>query len=138
MAAEDRKIRTAREEAVSFSGSIRSPQIVEFLKVLRRQIPIKLLIIWNDLRAHRCHIVRDYAEQHGGDIPLEFLTAYAPELNPTEYIWGYFRHTRSATCAPDTLAKSVTWLAVDCVPCNDGPLWYARSGSKQSWRSELT
>jgi len=83
-----------------FPGAIRSPQIVEFLKVLRRQIAGKLLIIWDGLRAHRSHMVRDYAEQQGGDIQLEFLPAYAPELNPTEYIWGYLKtHEIGNLCA---------------------------------------
>jgi len=36
-----------------FKGSIKSPQIVEFLKALQATIGKKLLIIWDGLRAHR-------------------------------------------------------------------------------------
>ncbi|TDJ18322.1 MAG: hypothetical protein E2O65_06445 [Gammaproteobacteria bacterium] len=83
-----------------FPGAICSPQIVEFLKVLRRQIPGKLLVIWDGLRAHRSRMVRDYAEEKRGDIQLEFLPAYAPELNPTEYIGGYLKtHEIGNLCA---------------------------------------
>lgn len=83
-----------------FPGAIRSPQVVEFLKVLRRQIPGKLLVIWDGLRAHRSRLVKDYVELQDGELQLEFLPAYAPELNPTEYIWGYLKtHEIGNLCA---------------------------------------
>lgn len=73
-----------------FSGAIRSPQIVEFLKTLRQHLRGPLLIVWDGLQAHKSRLVRDYVEDDGA-IQLEFLPAYAPELNPTEYIWGYLK-----------------------------------------------
>lgn len=73
-----------------FSGAIRSPQVVEFLKALRQQIRGRLLVIWDGLRAHQSHRVRGYIEDDGG-IQLERLPAYAPEHNPVEYIWGYLK-----------------------------------------------
>ena len=82
-----------------FSGAIRSPQVVEFLKALRRQVPGRLLVIWDGLRAHQSHLVRGYIEDDGG-IQLERLPAYAPELNPVEYIWGYLKNRELANlCA---------------------------------------
>lgn len=73
-----------------FPGAIRSPQLVEFLKVLRQHLPGPLLIVWDSLQAHKSRLVRDYVDDDGA-IQLEFLPAYAPELNPTEYIWGYLK-----------------------------------------------
>lgn len=73
-----------------FPGSIRSPQVVEFLKALRGQIGKPLLVIWDGLQAHRSRLVRDYVERDG-EIPLERLPAYAPELNPVEYVWGHLK-----------------------------------------------
>ena len=56
---------------------------------VRRQLPgRKLLIIWDRLQAHRSRLVRDYVDTEGGDIQLEFLPPYAPELNPVEYLWA--------------------------------------------------
>ncbi len=49
-------------------------------------------MIWDGLPAHRSHLVRDYVESLEGAIQLEYLPAYAPELNPTEYIWGHLKH----------------------------------------------
>ena len=32
-------------------------------------------------------MVRDYVESQNDAVELEFLPAYAPELNPVEYLW---------------------------------------------------
>ena len=82
-----------------FPGSIRGPQMVEFLKALRRQLRGKLLIIWDGLRAHRSRVVREYVEADRR-MQLEFLPAYAPELNPVEYVWGHLKtHEIANLCA---------------------------------------
>lgn len=71
-----------------FRGSLKSRQAVEFLGHLRRQIRGHLLIIWDGLAMHRSRKVRDYVERSGGQIALTRLPAYAPEPNPSEYIWA--------------------------------------------------
>ena len=43
-------------------------------------------------RTARSLLVRDYVDSLKGAIQLEYLPAYAPELNPTEYIWGHLKH----------------------------------------------
>ena len=45
-----------------FHGSIKAPQLVEFLKALGRQITGKLLIVWDGLPAHRSRLVRQHVE----------------------------------------------------------------------------
>jgi len=49
-----------------FPGSIRSPQVVEFLTHLLRHIPGKLLIIWDGLKSHRSRLVWDFVRQQRG------------------------------------------------------------------------
>jgi transposase len=83
-----------------FPGSIKGPQIVEFLAALNRQIPGPLLIVWDGLKAHKSKVVRQYIERDEVDIQLAFLPAYAPELNPVEYLWGYLKtHEIGNLCA---------------------------------------
>ena len=53
-----------------FHGATKSPQLVEFLKALTRQIRGKLLIIWDGLPAHRSRLVRQYVESLDGRIVL--------------------------------------------------------------------
>jgi transposase len=75
-----------------FPGSIRSPEVAEFLGHLLRHIPGRVLVIWDGLRSHRSRMVKDFVLSQGGRLELEFLPAYAPELNPVEYLWGYWKH----------------------------------------------
>lgn len=85
-----------------YAGSIRSPQVVEFLRTLKHMIGRKLLIVWDRLQAHRSRLVNQYVEQQRGRIALEYLPAYAPELNPVECIWGYLKsHAMPNFCARD-------------------------------------
>lgn len=72
-----------------FPGSIKAPQVIEFLQHLQRHMGSKLTVIWDGLPVHRSSLVRDYVAAQAGRIVLEYLPAYAPELNPVEYIWGY-------------------------------------------------
>ena len=64
-----------------FPGAIRSPQIIEFLSHLLRHIPGRLLIVWDGLPGHRSRVVWEFIRQQKGRLWVEFLTAYAPELN---------------------------------------------------------
>lgn len=83
-----------------YRGSIKAAQAVDFLGHLRRQLTGKLLIIWDGLAVHRSRRVRDYVEGSEGQIVLARLPAYAPELNPAEYIWGHLKHHALANFCP--------------------------------------
>jgi transposase len=86
-----------------FPGAIRSPQIIEFLTHLLRHLPGKLLIVWDGLPAHRSRAVWEFVRQQRGRLWLEFLPAYAPELNPAEYIWGHLKQHEIANFCPKHL-----------------------------------
>ena len=88
-----------------FHGAIKGPQIVEFLKALKDTIGGKLLIIWDGLPAHRSRLVRDYVESLDGQIQLERLPAYAPEINPAEYAFGYAKQRELANLCVDTIEE---------------------------------
>src|ERR1700720_687422 len=85
-----------------FPGAIKGPQIIAFLHAPGQQIRQPLLVIWDGLAAHRSALVREYLEALNGAVQIEQLPAYAPELNPTEYIWGHLKHHELANrCAAD-------------------------------------
>ena len=73
-------------------GSIKGPQVVEFLRHLQRHVPGKMLILWDGAAIHRCALVRNFVAGTKGRIALERLPAYAPELNPVEYMWGHLKN----------------------------------------------
>lgn len=83
-----------------FKGTIRSPQVVEFLTHLLRHLPGKVLVIWDGSMTHRSKIVRDFVADHNGRLTLERLPAYAPELNPVEYLWGHWKHHELPNLCP--------------------------------------
>ena len=72
-------------------GSIKGPQVIEFLRHLQRQVPGKLTVIWDGAPIHRSRLVQDYVAGTGGRIVAARLPAYAPELNPVEYMWGHLK-----------------------------------------------
>jgi len=80
-----------------FAGSIRTPQVIEFLKALQATIDQKLLIIWDRLQAHRSKLVNGYVEAQRGAIALdsdERPTGFAS--NATRQLLGWAEGTSSA------------------------------------------
>jgi transposase len=89
-----------------FPGAVRAPQVVGFLTHLLRHVRGKVLVIWDGLPAHRSRLVQQLvADQEGGRLQLERLPAYAPELNPVEYLWGYWKQHELPNFCPKNLAE---------------------------------
>jgi transposase len=85
-----------------YRGSIRTPQVLDFLRQLLRQIRGRLLVIWDGLAAHRSWKVRSFIEATRGRLIVARLPAYAPELNPAEYVWCHLkRHALANFCPRD-------------------------------------
>jgi transposase len=72
-------------------GSIKGPQVIEFLQHLQRHIPGKMLILWDGATIHRSLLVKNYLASTRRRVVVERLPAYAPELNPVEYMWGHLK-----------------------------------------------
>lgn len=81
-------------------GSIRTAKVIGFLGQLRRFLPGKLLVIWDRAQIHRSRRVRRYMETHHERIAMTYLPAYAPELNPVEYLWAYWKEHELANFCP--------------------------------------
>lgn len=86
-------------------GAIKSAQIVEFLKALRKQLRRRLLIVWDGAAQHRSRIVREYLDSTRGALQMALLPGYAPDLNPVEYLWAWLKRHALANFCPDTLAE---------------------------------
>jgi transposase len=66
-----------------FSHAIRGVDVVEGLRHLNRYVSGPKFIIWDRLGAHKSEEVQTYLTEHR-EIEIEWLPAYAPELNPEE------------------------------------------------------
>lgn len=88
-------------------GSVKSPDLVEFLKALHREFSRPIILIWDRLPAHKSRLTLDYVEgaSEDGWLQLEWLPPYAPELNPVEYVWGHLDGGVMANYAPPTLGE---------------------------------
>lgn len=72
-------------------GSIKGLQVIEFLRHLQRHLPGKIMILWDGVPMHRSLLVKNYIASTRRRIIAERLPAYAPELNPVEYMWGHLK-----------------------------------------------
>ena len=81
----------------------RGEHIVGFLRQLLRQIPGKLLVIWDGAMIHHCQAVKDFlAAGAAKRLQLERLPAYAPDLNPDEGVWNLLKRCELANrCCQD-------------------------------------
>jgi transposase len=88
-----------------FPGPIRGPQVIEFLTHLLAHLPGRLLVIWDGLPAHRSRLVQHWVASQQARLELERLPAYAPELNPVEYLWGYWKQHELPNFCPKNFAE---------------------------------
>jgi transposase len=50
-------------------------------------------------------MVWDFVRQQRGRLWLEFLPAYAPELNPVEYLWSHWKQHELPNFCPTTFGQ---------------------------------
>ncbi len=79
-----------------YEGSINGERAAEFLQALLRHVPGKLLVIWDGAAIHRSQPVKQLLADRNGRLWLEKLPAYAPELNPVEYLWAHLKEHQIA------------------------------------------
>ena len=65
-----------------------SGDMVAFLEHLLREVPGRLVLIWDGSPIHRRQVIRAFLANGAAQrLHLERLPAYAPELNPDEGVW---------------------------------------------------
>src|SRR5207247_2067344 len=94
-----------REEAFNAQGVLR------FLEHLLRFIEGNLLIIWDGANIHRSRAVSDFVRNEAnGRIQLERFPAYAPELDPVEWLWGHLKNVELRNLCCEDLSHLKTEL----------------------------
>lgn len=86
-----------------YPHNIRSAEILRFLQALRRHLPHGFTLIWDRHRPHRATCVTTWLAKYPR-IVVEWLPAYAPELNPVEAVWSHTKYADLANFAPHDLA----------------------------------
>ena len=62
-------------------------------------------------------MVSEFVMGTRGRLALEFLPAYAPELNPVEYLWGYWKHHELPNFCPKSFFEPSCMPARPCAVC---------------------
>lgn len=70
--------------------NINTKLIIRFLRNLSRQIKGPIILVWDRLQAHRAKKTSAFINSTNRMLAY-FLPPYAPELNPTEFLWCYLK-----------------------------------------------
>ena len=84
-------------------GAIRSPEVIDFLLQLHRHLPGKLLLFWDGAPIHRSKLVHVFLQDNAAWLQVARLPPYAPELNPVEYLWAYWKKNELANFCPKNI-----------------------------------
>jgi len=65
----------------------------------------KVVLLWDGLAAHRSLRMRAFLDSQRDWLCAERLPAYAPELNPVEYLWANLKDVELANLPTTTLVE---------------------------------
>jgi transposase len=72
-----------------FEGRMNGTRFVEFLKKLRADAGRPIVVIADNATYHTGGVVHRYVAASQGEVTVENLPAYSPELNPDEQVWNH-------------------------------------------------
>jgi len=83
-----------------YDENIVATDVVAFLRSLHRQQGRKLIVVLDRFNVHR-KAIRLLKESGATWLSVEWLPAYAPDLNPVEALWGNIKGTELANLCAD-------------------------------------
>ena len=87
-------------------GSVNASVVFKYLRDLKKHINGKrLLLFWDGLPAHRAKIVNAFLKENRMWLRVVRMPAYAPELNPPEYLWAAMKARDLVNLRPDGLSS---------------------------------
>lgn len=69
-------------------------RIAEFLEMLLRRIPGRIILLWDGGPNHKGDPIREFKERYSHRMTFEPLPPYAPMLNPVEQVWQWLKWCR--------------------------------------------
>lgn len=80
--------------------NLRTADFVRYLYALHREHRGPILIVLDRLNVHRA-AVRQVRARGAQWLSVEWLPAYAPDLNPVEALWSHAKYSALANFVPD-------------------------------------
>jgi DDE superfamily endonuclease len=65
----------------------------------------RVVLLWDGLSSHWSYTMRAHLDAQRHWLTVERLPAYAPELNPVEYLWANLKDVELANFAGDSMAE---------------------------------
>ena len=72
--------------------NITGVEVIGFLRHLLRHLRGPIMLLWDGGAIHRRVIVKEFVRQHKR-LHVHRFPAYAPELNPDEFVWTKAKHS---------------------------------------------
>jgi putative transposase len=92
--------RRLRSHFAIYERNVRTPDVLRYLRELHRHHGGPLVVVLDRLNVHRSAVRR--LQQRGATwLDVEWLPAYAPDLNPVEAMWSHAKYTALANFVPD-------------------------------------
>ena len=80
--------------------NVRTRDVMRYLRRLHRLHRRSLVVVMDRLNVHRA-AVRKLHERGAAWLDVEWLPAYAPDLNPVEALWSHAKHSALTNFVPD-------------------------------------
>jgi len=103
-------------------GAYNDETLIAFLTGLHQlERQRTVLLIWDGLPSHRSRRMTEWIATQRDWLRIEPLPGYAPDLNPTEQVWGNVKSTELANLAPTPSPKLPMWpktasIALEATP----------------------
>ena len=82
--------------------NIHYEQVIQFLTLIHRHLGRKFIVVLDRYSVHR-KAIRLLRDKHPDWIDVQWLPAYAPELNPVEQIWNHSKYSDLANFIPEDI-----------------------------------
>lgn len=76
----------------TFQGAMNGERFVEFVRRLHQDVRRPIIVIADNASYHKSGPVQDYVTEQSGEVVIEHLPKYAPELNPDEQVWNHAKN----------------------------------------------
>ena len=78
--------------AATYTGKLNKEAFVAFLENFMKGRDGQIFLVVDGHPAHKAHVVSDYVGSLSGRLELHPLPAYAPDLNPDEFVWSHMKN----------------------------------------------
>lgn len=82
--------------------NITTDEVYRFVRCIRQRLRRRLIVVWDRWNVHRS-AARRLQTRCPATVQIEWLPAYAPDLNPTEQVWNHSKYGHLANLVPEDI-----------------------------------